>query len=187
MYLSAYIENPKDLFFEGQDADEKVLLVLRAHPITNLSWIFFATVIFFLPFFAPRIISLTGVQLPFIPEEIITGFVLINYLLVLVIVFEGFLYWYFNVSILTNKKIMDVDFESILYKKVDLAPLANVEETDSHVKGIIGTIFHFGDVSVQTAGSAVGIDLKNVPRPHQVSDRILDESHKVKKGGHHAP
>ncbi len=188
MILASYLENPKNLFFEGQDEDEKVLLVLRAHPITNIGWILFALTIFLLPFFVPKIINLMGVTLPVIDEEIVTGFLLINYLLVLVIIFEGFLHWYFNVSILTDKKILDVDFESLLYKKIDLAPLSNVEETDSHVKGIFGTFFNFGDVSVQTAGASVGIDLKNVPMPHQVSDRILDEAHLFKKGGkHHAP
>ncbi|MBI2600518.1 PH domain-containing protein [Candidatus Daviesbacteria bacterium] len=187
MHLFSYLENPHNISFEGQDNDEKILLVLRAHPITNLGWIFFAILVFSVPFLVPQLIVLTGITLPNIAEEILLGFLIINYLLVLVIVFEGFLYWYFNVSILTNKRIIDIDFESLLYKKVDLAPLSNVEEANSHVKGIIGTVFNFGDVLIQTAGASVGIDLKNVPDPHKVADRVMDEAHLSKKGGHHAP
>ena len=44
-------------------------------------------------------------------------------------VFEGFLNWYFNVTLITDQKIVDIDFEYLLYKAVNLAPLSKIEET----------------------------------------------------------
>lgn len=170
----AYVVHPVNHRFEGQDPNEKILLLLRAHPITNIPWIFFSVTVFFIPFLAPKLVTLAGFNLIFLPQTFILILLTINYLLVLIIAYEGFLYWYFNVTLITNEKILDIDFEPFLYKGVDLAPLPKIEEADSVVAGIFGTIFNFGNVSVQTAGAKVAIEMKNIPKPAVVADLVLD-------------
>lgn len=177
--FSSYIENPTNCNFEGQDADEKILLLLRAHPVTNLQWIIPAILIFFAPFFIPKVLFLINLDLSAIPQSFAMVFLIINYLLVLAITFEGFLYWYFNVYIVTSKNIVDVDFHSILFKNIDVAPLRNIEDTSSSMAGILSATFNYGNVFIQTAGTSRNIDFHAVPRPHQVADFILDESHKI--------
>lgn len=175
----AYVERPDNCRFEGQDPDEKILLLLRAHPITNLPWMIFAIVIFFFPVILPSVAAYIGFSFALVPQTFLLAFVIINYLLVLIIVFEGFLYWYFNVYIVTDKNIVDVDFHSILFKNIDVAPLRNIEDTSSSMGGILNAIFHYGHVFIQTAGASRNIDLANVPKPHHVADFILDEAHKI--------
>lgn len=170
----AYIERPVNCRFEGQDPNEKILLLLRAHPITNLSWITLAIAIFVMPFLAPKITPYLGFSLALIPPKFLITGLIINYLLALVVIFEGFLGWFFNATIITSEKVIDIDFEYLLYKGVDLALLSKIEETDSVTAGFIGTIFNFGSVSVQTAGAKVAIEMKNIPRPAIVADMILD-------------
>lgn len=177
--LPSYEENPQNYRFEGQDQDEKILLLLRAHPITNLGWIIPAILLFFAPFFAPSILSLVNISAVSIPPSYAIVFLIISYLLVLTIIFEGFLNWYFNVYIVTNKNIIDVDFHSILFKNIDVAPLRNIEDTSSSMGGILNSIFHYGNVFIQTAGTSRSIDFHNVSRPHHVADFILDEAHKL--------
>ncbi|MDD5415433.1 MAG: PH domain-containing protein [Candidatus Daviesbacteria bacterium] len=172
--FSAYIERPSNCRFEGQDPNEKILLLLRAHPITNLSWIALSIFIFFIPFAVFKIVPLIGFDLALFPETYQLAGIIINYLFVLIVVFEGFLNWYFNVSIVTNEKIIDMEFEYLLYKAVDLAPLPKIEETDSVTAGILGTLFNFGNVKVQTAGATVAIEMHNIPHPATVADIILD-------------
>jgi len=185
--FSSYIENPRDCRFEGQDADETILLLLRAHPITNLKWIIPAILLFLLPFFIPRLISFINIiDTSNIPQSFMMLFLIINYLLVLIIVFEGFLYWYFNVYIVTDKNIVDVDFHSILFKNIDVAPLRNIEDTSSSMGGILSSIFNYGNVFIQTAGAGKNIDFHSVPRPHHVADFILDEAHKIYGKGKNA-
>lgn len=174
----SYVENPQNCRFEGQDLEEKILLLLRAHPITNFPWIFFALLLFILPLIIPDITSYLGVNLISIPGTYLTILLIINYLLVLIIVFEGFLYWYFNITLITDQKVIDIDFEPILYKGVELAPLSKIEETDSTTTGIFGTFFHFGNVAVQTAGAKVAIEMINIPKPALVADLILDLARK---------
>ena len=180
--LSSYIVHPKNCSFEGQDADEKILLLLRAHPITNLAWIIPAVLIFSIPFFIPKILPLVNLDLSMLPEAFKQIFLIINYLLVLVVVFEGFLFWYFNVYIVTSKNIIDIDFHSILFKNIDIAPLRNIEDVSSSMGGILQAVFHYGNVFIQTAGTSRNIDFVSVPKPHQVADFILDEVHKIHGG-----
>ena len=177
--FSSYVERPTNCRFEGQDPGEKILLLLRAHPITNLSWIVLSIFIFFIPFAVFKIAPLTGFDLALFPQTYQLAGVTIIYLLVLIIVFEGFLNWYFNVYIVTEKNIIDVDFHSILSKNIDVAPLRNIEDTSSSMGGILNSIFHYGNVFIQTAGATKNIDLHAVQNPHHVADFILDEAHKI--------
>ncbi|QQG43769.1 MAG: hypothetical protein HYW45_01970 [Candidatus Daviesbacteria bacterium] len=179
MFPTSLIENPTNYRFEGQDGDEDILLLVRAHPITNLGWILWAVVVFFLPFLAPAVVSLFGFDLAVIPEKYLLAFSVIDYLLVLVIVFEGFLGWYFNVSILTNKRVLDIDFHSTLAKDVDIALLQDVQEAKTSMGGVWGLIFNYGDVAVQTAAAKVEVDAKSVPQPNLVADRIMDAAERV--------
>ena len=179
LMFSAYIENPTGCRFEGQDTDEKILLLLRAHPITNLRWIIPAVLLFLVPFFIPIGLRFLNLDFSTIPQTFAIVFLIINYLLVLIITFEGFLHWYFNVYIVTEKNIVDVDFHSLLFKNIDVAPLRNIEDTSSSMGGILNSIFHYGNVFIQTAGATKNIDFHSVPRPHHVADFILDEAHKI--------
>ena len=175
----SYVESPTHYRFEGQDPQEKILLLLRAHPITNLKWIIPAILLFFFPFLLPIALGFLNIDLSPLPQAFELAFSIINYLIVLVIIFEGYLGWYFNVYIVTDKNIIDVDFNSLLYKNIDVAPLRNIEDTSSSIGGILQVIFHYGNVFIQTAGASRNIDFLDVPRPHQVADFILDETHKI--------
>lgn len=178
----AFIKNPKNCRYQGQDENENIILLLRAHPITNLPWIILAIFIFFIPFLIPKFTLLLRLDFSFVPQNFSSVLLIINYLLILIIVFEGFLGWYFNVNILTDKKIVDIDFNSILSKNIDLALLRDVQESNSTLSGVIGMIFNFGDVFVQTAASKESIDFKKVPFPDLVSDIVMDHALKTRNG-----
>ncbi|MDO8619550.1 MAG: hypothetical protein Q7R49_06460 [Candidatus Daviesbacteria bacterium] len=178
----AFIKNPQNCHYQGQDDDENILLLLRAHPITNLPWIILAILIFLTPFLVPNLIPFLGLDFSFLPSHFPVVMLIINYLLVLIIVFEGFLGWYFNVNLLTDKKMVDIDFHSVLSKSIDVALLRDVQESTSHLAGIVGMIFNFGDVFIKTAASTESIDLKDIPHPDIVSDIIMDTALKHRGG-----
>ncbi len=180
----SYVENPTNCRFEGQDPEEQILLLLRAHPTTNLRWIVLAILLFFVPFLVPWMLSFFNLPADLLPESYSLVLVLVNFLLIMTVVFEGFLNWYFNVYIVTNKNVVDIDFHSILYKNIDVAPLRNIEDTSSSMSGILNSVFHYGNVLMQTAGSARNIDFLSVPNPHKVADFVLDNVHRSHGGGH---
>lgn len=174
----AYIQNPAKTSFSGQDPDEKILLLLRAHPITNLKWIIPAFLVFLVPFLLPGFFNLMNFNLGDLPAQYEAALVIINYLLVLVIVYEGFLGWYFNVYMVTSKNIVDIDFQNLLSSNIDLTPIPNVEDANSVQKGILASIFNYGHVYVRSAGMNVLTDFIDVPKPHLVADFIIDQAHK---------
>ena len=109
------------------------------------------------------------------------AFLIINYLIVIVIVFEGFLNWYFNVNILTNERLIDMDFNSLLLYNQDMATLDDIQEVSPRRAGLLGLIFDLGDVEVQTAGAKVGIEMIKVPRPFEVGDLIIEQAEILKE------
>ena len=175
----AFLENPTNCFFEGQDQNENILLLVRAHPITNLTWVILAIFVFLIPFIVPIATPFLNVNLQAVPDIYLIALTVVDYLFVLIITFEGFLSWYFNVTIVTNKRVYDIDFHAILLKNVNLAPLENIEETDSSQGGVFGLIFNYGNVTVQTAGANIAVTMKNVPNAAYIADFILDLSQEV--------
>ena len=50
-HLSAFVVKPNNVRFETQEKKEKIVLLLRQHWFTNLSWILLAILMLFAPFF----------------------------------------------------------------------------------------------------------------------------------------
>ncbi len=166
-FLHAYCLNP-DVKFESQQDHEEVILVLRAHPVTQIHWIFNSVVLLFI-----LIILNTVVPLFFNVGEIIFTnlfgiFIIISY------AFYNFLHWFFNVGIISNERIIDIDFENLLYKEVTEALLARVEDTTSKSGGFFESFFNYGDLFIQTAGTAINIEFLNIPNPGDAIRIIQD-------------
>ncbi len=165
--LHSYCLNP-EVRFESQGLNEHVLLVLRAHPITQIPWIFNTLVLFILIIVLNVFLFslLSGRQILFTN---IFGFaVLLSY------IWFNFLNWFFNVGVVTTLRIIDVDFTSVIYKEVTETRLDRVEDITSKSGGYFESFFDYGNVFVQTAGKDTYIEYMNVPKPSEAV-RIIDE------------
>src|SRR5690606_33517842 len=87
---------------------------------------------------------------------------------------ESFLTWFFHVFIITDERIIDVDFISLIYKQVTSAKIDNIEDVSSITGGAVRSIFDFGTVQIQTAGARPEIAFEDVPHPSRVK-RLLNE------------
>lgn len=167
LYLHAFCLRP-NVHFDSQAADEDVILVLRAHPITQLPWIFntavFVFVLIILNFFMPMVLLSNQI----VYANIALLFFIFSY------AFYNFLTWFFNVGIITNKRIVDIDFSDVVYKEVTEARLDKVEDITSKGGGFWETFFNYGDLFIQTAGTEKNIEFLNIPDPSDVV-RIIDD------------
>jgi hypothetical protein len=169
--LAAFAYYPEQVRFETQEDQEEIVFLLRRHVITNLPWIFLSFIFLIAPFF---IVGSFKFITPFdIPVQFIIAGSIIWYSLVISFIFMNFINWYFNVYILTNERIVDVDFVNLTYKQVASAPIGNVQDVTFKLGGVIRTIFNFGDVFIQTAGEERNFDFDAVPKPDQVARGIL--------------
>lgn len=179
--LGQFIREPRGVHFDGQDNEEIILLFLRQHVIVNIKWVFITAILLFvLPIF-DFLLGLGGTSLSaIIPAKY--NFVL-RFLLVLFTFgyfFENFLSWYFNSYIVTNKRVVDIDFYGIIHRRFSEAPLRNIEDITNSISGFGQVIFHYGDVAIQTAAEAREITFENVPDPDKVQDIVSDLISEIK-------
>lgn len=172
--FAAFLERPKDVSFETQSPEDEVILLLRRHWLTNVSWILAVMLMIFLPLAAQQLSRFSEFDLvSSAPERLRFVGVLVWYLLTFALAFESFLIWYFNVLIVTDHLIVDVDFWGILGKSVTETPLYNIEDTTYEVNGFLRVLFDFGSVHIQTAGEVPRIEFTDVPSPHKVQQTII--------------
>jgi membrane protein YdbS with pleckstrin-like domain len=167
--LASFATRPAGVRFETQAEEEEIILFLRKHWITNVPWILLGILLIFAPL-ALRWFPI----LNFLPTRYQLMAVTIWYLLTTIIIFERFLTWYFNVYIITDERIIDVDFHNLIYKEVSDAKIDKVQDITYRVGGAIRTLFHYGDVYIQTAAAVPNFEFLAVPKPEQVV-RILDK------------
>lgn len=154
------------LRFETQAGDETVILVLRAHPITQIPWIITALIILILPFFF-NIFLINN--LPFQQTLFINFF---WYSFLFSYIFLNLLNYLFNVGIITNQRIIDVDFHQILYKEFTASSISKIEDVTVKSGGFTASFFNYGNLFVQTAGTEANIEFINIPSPTEAAQII---------------
>jgi uncharacterized membrane protein len=177
--LSSFSYIPREVKFINEDPDEVVILLLRKHPITNLKWIAAAITMLFIPsfiFIIPPIDTLPG--------SYQFALSLVWYLLVTAFVFEEFLSWFFHVNIVTDERIIDVNFHHLIYREITDAKIEQIQDMTVTIGGGLRTLLNFGTVYIQTAAQVPRIAFESVPQPDKVAKllnelRIEEEQEKV--------
>ena len=103
------------------------------------------------------------------------------YLLTLGFGFEKFLDWYYSFLIVTNERLVDVDFVNLLTRDIQYANLNHIEEPSLISGGFVRSIFNFGDVSVATAADEPAIESLAAPWPEKVINIISELSEELEK------
>ena len=177
--LASYCYFPDGIKFVSKDSNERILLFLRRHPITNLGWV----TITILMFLAPTILSLFPL-LSFLPESYRFIAVLVWYLITIAFTFESFLNWFFSVFIVTDERIFDVDFINLIYREISEANIDQIQDVTTRMGGVVRTLFNYGDVYIQTASEIPRIEFEAVPHPDKVAKilrelRVEEEQEKI--------
>lgn len=163
--LSAFLTKPK-VKCEFQQDKEEILLVVRAHPITQIYPLingFFLLVFLFIGnFFFSSFLNLN--QTFFL--NLLIVFFIFSYW------WFNFLSWYFNVGIITNQRVIDIDFYSLIYKEVSSANLNKIEDITIKAGGFFSSLFNYGNVFIQTAGTKINIEFYKVPNPERVKELV---------------
>lgn len=167
--FSAFSLYPDNVDFETREDQEKIILMLRQHLITNVKWI----IITILLLTGPTILGLFEV-FPLLP----TGFPLVIslawYLVTSAYAIENFLDWYFDVYFVTTQRVIDVDFFNLIDKRVSDAEIGRIQDVSYSTNGVAGTMLNFGSVFIQTAAEVPEFEFEDVPNPDKVA-KILDD------------
>jgi len=186
-FFPALFQSPRKIKFDKQEENEVIELFLRQHPVVNIFWVVTSLLLLILPPILLQVDLLLSLDyISRVPTSIFLGGLMVYYLLLLAYAFEQFLSWYFNVYIVTNMHIVDINFYSLLSKEVVEISLSDIEVISHNVAGVFGSLFHYGNVEIETAAETKRILFEKVPRPDIVTDRVQDlqRAKRAMGGGH---
>lgn len=175
-FLRAFAERPNGVTFANQKNHEEIVLFLRAHLITNFLWVTITIFLIFIPLFASVVGNFIPNSLSFVSGKFIPFFFIFYYLIVFSYAFLNFLNWFYNITLITNLGVVDIDYSGLLYHDVAFTNFNLVEDVNYTKVGFFRSLFNYGDVFVQTAGGRENLEALSVPNParaaHVISDSI---------------
>jgi hypothetical protein len=173
-FFHSFCIDPTGVLFANQDSDEKVLLFLRAHLITNLPWIARTVVLLLLPVLINFATSFFGIEFNIVPQGYSLFILIFYFYAVLLFAFIDFVSWFYNIGLVTNVRVYDVDLKNMVYTHVAATKLAQIEDVSYKRTGAVRSIFDYGDVAIQTAAETENFEFLAVPKPNQAVNVVED-------------
>lgn len=167
---------------------ERIYLIRRKHPI--VLWLqllsvkalfsFLIVLIIIFAFFNfssfQNSLSIFFLQFPKYNFKIIVIFLLSLFfpffwdIIFLIITSYLLTYW-----VVTNQRIIFVQLKSLFNIEYTIVSFEKIQDISIFIKGILPSIFHFGDVRIQTAGEKGEFLLRSIPNP-EVAKQIIFEA-----------
>src|SRR5262249_12591180 len=158
----------------SQQPNETIYLIVREHWFFLVVRLFVVALLFILlmtaqtygPTVVPGLFSGTAGKV----------MELMGQIFVLILVFSMFLIWvfyYLNMQIITNLRVVDMDQHGLFSRGISELHIDKIEDVTSESSGPIATIFQYGNVFVQTAGTVDRFEFERVPAPERIVKVIL--------------
>lgn len=93
----------------------------------------------------------------------------------------AFLTYYYDIQIVTDHRIVDIDQISLFKREVNELDLEEVQDASSTTAGILSSFFDFGNVLIETAGSQPKFFFNNVLHPQEIATIIVDLAGQAKQ------
>jgi uncharacterized membrane protein YdbT with pleckstrin-like domain len=153
--------------------DEEVIEIVHQYLLTYWPSIFLVMFLILAPFFFLFPLFSLGFW----------GIVIFLFSLIVGIIYglRKFIIWYFNVFVITNQRIIDIDQRGFFDRIVSEAPYEKIQDVSYRIKGLIKTLFHYGNIQIQTAGSQVCLELKDIKEPEKIQALIAMYQNERKK------
>ena len=116
-----------------------------------------------------------------------TVFLSIYYLAVVTFFFQEFIDYYLDTWIVTNERIINIEQHGLFNRVASEMHISLVQDVSAEIRGALHTFLNYGDVHIQTAGSAKRFHFKAVGDPEQIRRTILHLAEKDRLHEHRAP
>ena len=169
---------PTGTKFESQHSKEIILIMARRHITTNIGWVLAVLALSFVPLFWGEFPLIALVN-----DGVRFGIVSLWFLGLLLFIFQKMLLWFYNIYIITDERIIDVDFFGLLYKNINVTQIRKVEDVNYSQVGLMSSVFNFGAVIIQTASEQRSDDVgeeraaftfQAISRPNRVARVVME-------------
>jgi len=158
-------------YFEKRlEADEEIVAFVRPFGIVYFWWFLLALVLILGAFYYLFLLLSSGILgvIIFASVFLLGIFVLINTLVI----------WRFTAVVITTKRIIDFDQQSIFSRMISEAPFSNIQDISLEQKGFWSVVLKFGTIKVQTAGTQNVLELQYVRQPRELHDLLVELHHR---------
>ncbi len=145
---------------------ESVLRIVRRFGLTYVPHVLLAAFLICAPFFfMVPLFSMRMYGLAAFMVSVLVG-----------LLFAARLYkeYYWNSFVITTRRVIDIDQVGFFKRTVSEAPYDRVQDVSFTIEGVLGTIFKYGTIVVQTAGTHVNLELIYVHHPQDVHHLITE-------------
>ena len=167
--------------FPQQKQGEKVLIFLRRHWFVlfkgSLIYLLLLIIPIILYYFIDEINSLLKNPNYFNLAILAAS---IYYLFVWLFLYNGFIDYYLDVWIVTNKRVISIEQKNLFARTIAVKELRRLQDATSEIKGFLPTFLNYGDVFIQTAGEKERFIFKQVPHPSWIAQQIVELVQKEK-------
>lgn len=154
---------------------EEILLIVRRHWFDILKQLFLIFIMVltligsysYLPLLFPGLTDNAAFNSVFIFMENL--FAMLIWLLFFLIWID----YYFDVWVITNKRVVDVRQNGLFSREVSELQIEKIQDITTEVHGVIPTFLNYGNVYIQTAGERERFVFANVPDPYRIKDMVV--------------
>lgn len=86
---------------------------------------------------------------------------------------RGWYIWSMNVIAITNQRVIDMNQHGLFRRTVAETTYDKIQDVRYTIQGVWPTMFKFGSIIIQTAGSSTTLELNNISRPFEVQQQIV--------------
>jgi len=150
------------LFKSHLEEDEKIFEILHRHPYVYFRDSF--KVLFF------------GVLIPVAGYFVFPQLIFIFFVwavIGLIGMMYHFLDWYFDVWIITDLGVIDIEVNGMFDKNAKRVEYTAIDALGYKINGIMATILNFGDVTIDTMGTHMSLILKEAPHPKSIEKLVV--------------
>lgn len=173
--------------FIRQKSYEHVVYILRRHPFTFIPTLLLFLVLWIIP------IVLFLIARHMYPDSVIDSQIYplivlggsLYYLSTYLFFYAQFIDYYLDIWIVTNDRIVDVEQHGLFHKITTELDLYRIQDITTQTRGVWGTFFKYGDVTITTASTTSSIVFRQVPHPDKVREDLIqlaDEDRKYHQG-----
>lgn len=92
----------------------------------------------------------------------------------LFLLFSAWYRWYFFTYVLTNQRIIAMNQESVFSQRVSEVAYEHIQEAEYAIRGIVATIFRYGDVRLTITGKEGVSVMTRLRYPDRIRDVIME-------------
>jgi len=85
-----------------------------------------------------------------------------------------FINYYFDFWIITDQRVIHAELKTFFNMKISSVAFDKIQDITVSIKGFFPAIFHFGDITIQTAGEMGQFTFSQIPDPEIVKQVIFE-------------